>query len=754
MATIICPTCSAQYRISDDKISEKSRLRCKKCGAVFRLHDTIKLADELPLDHETPPKQSASRHEPYSPAPSPSEANTLEFDLASIQLHAASSSQTTEPLPPQEDLPLDMNLGELALDFGPASHETSEGETLSFGPLGIDDAETSSEGEDIHDHIAEITIDQPQESFAGFSFGGDEQQGRTAENADENLDFSFSANIPEDSREEEGIEEEEGFAKEGSEESYEPSVEQDLGAELNLELPIEKGTEPPPGQAQELPLSPEAKGSHEEPEHLQKEEAQPEEPLQTCCIDSLAMGLLRCEICGRDLKNKHQHAVELQQQRRRQLKEELVKAEVQIGFSDDQHESGTSEMRVVPAEDFSDVERALDALADGSFQESLKKKEARQTLAKTIKMVVAVAVIFVVVIGGVIWYLLPSPHEKLLVRYEELVSQQEVDPTSLVRLFLDAAIEKDEDIFQKITVMSTLPDISSGKILGASDEYEKTSIGKPGQRIVSLQEEIAAIEKQISEKTKLLNEYSSKTFSPVALEETLKSLEKRVSLLQAEFEAKDAENSQKLRGLQKELRETENGIQENRQISQKYLDAVDTVGKALYTNSVTKLRSLAEQKARLESQIQQEHKIYQQYDQKLKTEYDPQFAELDERIAQTKAMLQEASLLQDANQSPVVILSKELEQLTQMIIDKKSALEQTEQQLNEALNFFLSPEKKNRILKEQNSTEFSHVSKNVAVLLKVGKSSEQQASIVLKRYEAIVSDATLQSNWLIEKIAK
>jgi hypothetical protein len=48
-----------------------------------------------------------------------------------------------------------MNLGELALDFGPASHETSEGETLSFGPLGIDDAETSSEGEDIHDHIAE-----------------------------------------------------------------------------------------------------------------------------------------------------------------------------------------------------------------------------------------------------------------------------------------------------------------------------------------------------------------------------------------------------------------------------------------------------------------------------------------------------------------------------------------------------------------------------------------------------------------------
>ncbi len=61
MATIICPTCSAQYRISDDKISEKSRLRCKNVVLFFGCHDTIKLADELPLDHETPPKQSASR---------------------------------------------------------------------------------------------------------------------------------------------------------------------------------------------------------------------------------------------------------------------------------------------------------------------------------------------------------------------------------------------------------------------------------------------------------------------------------------------------------------------------------------------------------------------------------------------------------------------------------------------------------------------------------------------------------------------
>ncbi|GAK57211.1 chromosome segregation ATPases [Candidatus Vecturithrix granuli] len=411
-------------------------------------------------------------------------------------------------------------------------------------------------------------------------------------------------------------------------------------------------------------------------------------------------------------------------------------------------------MRVSSAEDFSDVERALDALADGSFQESIKKKEARQNVTKTLKMIVAIVVTVLVVIAGVLWYLLPSSHEKLVAQYEQLMSQQDADPTNLVRLFLDAAIEKDEEIFRKIAVMTALPEITSGKILGASDEYEKTSIGSPGQVISSLKGEIAALEEQISEKTKFLNEYSSKTFSPAALEEILKSLEKKIEILKAEFEAKDAENAKKLRGLQRELAETQDEIQKNQQISRKYLDATDTVGKALYTNSVTKLRSLAEQKARLEAQIQQENTAYQQHSQELKAEYAPRFSELEERVADTKAMLHEASLLQDASKSPVVILSKELEQLTQTIIDKKNALEQAEHQLKEALSFFLSPEKKNQIMNEQDSAEFSHVSKNVAALVKVGKSSEQQVSIVLKRYEAIVSSATLQSNWLIEKIAK
>ena len=755
MATIVCPACSAQYRISDEKISEKSRLRCKKCGTVFRLHDTIKLADESSPEHETPPSQPVRQTEPHKPVQPLSEDHTLEFDLAAIQLHTPSSVQETETPPPQENLSVDMNLGDMALDFGMPSRVDSEGETLSFGPLIPADEETPSGGEELHDHIAEISIDQSNPNLSGFLFGGDDQQGQPDKSADDNLDFSFSANIPEGSGEEgeENVEGEEGFTDEDLEESQASPTDQELGGELKLGVPEEE-IAAPAVEAQEPSISSKPEAQPAELEQPQPEEALPEEDLKTCCIDSLAMGLLRCEICGRNLKDKHQYAYELQRQRRQQLREELVKAEVQIGFSEEQYESDAGEMRVSPAEDFSDVERALDALADGSFQESIKKKEAKQTVAKTLKMIVVIGVAVVVVVAGVFWYLLPSSHEKLAARYEELMAQQEVEPTSLVRLFLDAAIENDEEIFRKITVMNTLPEITSGKILSAGDEYEKTSIGSPGQKISSLKEEIAALEKQISDKTKLLNEYSSKNFSPAALEETMKSLEKKIDTLKAEFEAKDAENAKKLKGLQRELAETQDEIQKNQEFSRKYLDATDTVGKALYTNSVTKLRSLAEQKARIETQIQQENTAYQQRNQELKAEYAPQFSDLETRVAETKAMLHEASLLQDANKSPVVILSKELEQLTQAIIDKKSALEQAEYQLKEALGFFLSPEKKNQIVNEQNSAEFFHVSKNVAALIKVGKSSEQQVSIVLKRYEAIVSNATLQSNWLIEKIAK
>lgn len=784
MATIVCPSCSAQYRISDEKITEKSRLRCKKCGTVFRLHDTLQeRGDSSPPPEDTPPKQAESS----------SEAPTLDFDLSAIQLQTPSAPQEaeSEPTSDQEDLSLDMNLGDLTLDFGAssepsseeetsdfgassdsssegetldfgASYEASEGETLSFGGASRLDAKTEGETE-LEDHITEMTVDQPDSAdFSGFSFESDNQQEESSDALDDSLDFSFSADIPEESDEEEG----EGFG-EGEGEFGEMPAEaqafsdesQDLGlslGDMNLETPAEDRSALPDEEAG-LPLSSEEDEmpplTGAEPPATE-EEAIPGTELANCCIDSLAMGLSQCEICGRDLKDYQQYARELQQQRREQLREELVKAEVQIGFSEESAEADRGKEHASSTEDFTDVERALDALADGTFQESIKKKEAKKTRTKTLKMFVAVLVLAVAAVGGGMWYFLPSSHEKLMAHYHEVIAQEEVDPTALVRLFLDAAIEKDQEIFQKLSIIQGIPEITEGRILGASDNVEKTSIGKPGQAVVQLNEDIAALEKQINEKTRLLNEYSSKTFSPAALEQSIQSLEQKFEELTAEFEVKDAELARKLMSLRKELQETQESIAKNKALSRKYLDATDTVGKALYTNSVTQLRALGEQQAQLEAQIQQENAEYQQKRQTLQNEYAPQFAELEERLSEARAMLKEANLLQDRERSPVVILSRELEQMTAEIIEKKERLEQAEQQLAEALRFFQQPEQQNRIVNEQQAAEFSFVERNVAVMLKAGTSSEQQVSVILKRYEAVLSGATLQSNWLVEKIAK
>jgi hypothetical protein len=479
-----------------------------------------------------------------------------------------------------------------------------------------------------------------------------------------------------------------------------------------------------------------------------------EEDLLTCCIDSLAMGLGRCEICGRNLEGKDQEfAKGLQQRRKQQLKEELLHGKAQVGFSEEQLDTEVS-TQVSAEEDFSDVERALDALADGSFQEAIKKREAKKTVAKTLKKILGFALVLLVVVGGIIWYILPSSHEKLLSRYEQLMSQTEVDPRALVKLFLDAVIKQDNEIFQRLSVIQTMPNITYGKIISVGDEYEETSLGIPGEMILTLEQKIATLEKQMEQKTELLKEYTSKTLSPRLIEESIKIIEKKIEVLNAEFENKDAEIAKKLVSLQRDLEKTEQDIVKNRQMSRKYVDDVTKIGKALYKNSLMKQKLLAEQKENLELRIQQETTEYQKRRQGLEAEYQPQFSRLEERLENEKSRLREARLLEDAEKSPVTTLSKELEQMTKTIIDKKNTLEETKEQLKTALTFFTRANERDVIAKKQNVTEFVHVSRNVAASIKFGGSAEQKTSIVLKRYQAIIADKTFQSDWLVENIAK
>jgi hypothetical protein len=445
-------------------------------------------------------------------------------------------------------------------------------------------------------------------------------------------------------------------------------------------------------------------------------------------------------------------AQELQHERRQQLKEELIAGEVQVGFSEELSES-QSQAQLHTSEDFSDVEQALDALADGTFHHKIKKKQAKKTFAKKLKMA-GVGLLILLAIGGLVnVFLLPSSHEKLQARYEELIVQENVDAGQLVQLFFDATIKQDLDIFSKLTILPTMPEITYGKVLNVGEEYEKNSLGVLGEEIAELEQTITNLEQENSDKTLLLQEYSAKNLSPGIIEDRIEQNEKKLAALQKEFEEKNAEISKKLSRLQQDLQDTEQEIVENREISRKYIDAIDTVGKALYENSVTKQQFLTDKKGKLQLQIQQEDAKYRKLRQDLEAEYDPQFSKLEERLKNEKVLYREATLLQDKEHSPVVVLTKELEQLTQTLIHKKEELERAQRQFSSALAFF-DPHERAQIANEQQHAEFLHVSKNVAASVKIGGSREQQVSIVMKRYQAVLPDKTFTGKWLVEKLAK
>ena len=748
MVEIVCPTCSTQYRVSESQLSTTSKLRCKKCDTVFRLQDNVK-------------------KETFSQSSDPlSDDQTMDIDLSKIELHYPEttppvSDESTMTVPP-DDLSLDMNLGELSLDFNtPSDSSSSEREpSLEIEEIPFPEDELSSEENtgEILDPLHDVS-EPAGTDFSDFSLsftGGSENE--TLSEAP-TLDFSFSAAVPQDDGEEgddevgeEGEEEDAGYEP-LSQEAYEAN---DLGiplGDVNFGTDVEELMESP--LEEESIVSGETVSyvsRREESEEVSYDESEDEE-LSACCIDSLAMGLTRCEICGRNLEGKDIRAAQqLQQQRRQELKESLIEAEIQVGFSEEPVDVDTS-VTVPSKEDFSDVERALDALADGTFHQEVKKKQAKKSFAKTLKMVVAGALAVIIIIALASLTLLPSAHERLQSRYEQLIAQKEIDAGKLVQLFFDAAIKKDPEIFQRLTIMGTMPDITYGKVISVGEEYEKTSLGVPGQRLNILEQEIAALNKEMEEKTALLEEYSSKNLSPKIIAERIKLIEKRLEALHQEFEEKDAEISKKLRRLERQLEEIDEDFSKNRQLARKYIDATDQVGKALYENSLIKQKYLAEQKDKVLLQIQQEEAKYQKLRQELEAEYQPLFTKNEDQLQSERFLFEQANLLQDKQRSPVVVLSKELEQMTQTVINKKEDFEDTKTQLNQALAFFELNERGQIAVKKQD-TEFVHVSKNVAASIKVGESLEQQVSIVLKHYQAILPDKTLQSDWLVEKIAK
>lgn len=731
MADIICPSCSTQYRISDEQLAKVSKLRCKKCNTVFQWQDHVQSAEE--------------------------EAPTLTYDASKL---GQPPSEPEEEASAQESS-LNFPLGDMSLDIS-SSEMAGGGFGKGFGSFFSDEEEETAAGdEEIQDHISapiqpQSGGDQNFSSF-NFSFGDGSEAEPSAEEPSE--DFSFSAAVPEGMPE--GEEGEEGSGEEGEPEAMqseeaeqEAEAPQAVGLDLSLGA-VEIGGETvamPADSAQEHAAEERALSSAPALEEQQAaQEYAPEEELSPCCIDSLAMGLPRCELCGKDLQGKDRRmALELQKRRRQQLKQELSGGSVQVGFSEEQLEAAGHHVHV--AEDFSDVEKALDDLASGTFHHAVKKKASKKQLQKTLKTLMAGAVGLVLLAGVVFWTLIPSAHEQLQKRYDTLSAAQETNPKTLVELFFDAAIAKDADIFRRLTIMPDMPAIASGKVLNVGEEYEAASIGTPGRRKDELEKEINMLEQQIKQQSALLDEYSSKNLSPTLLQERIESDQQKLVDATDEFNAQDAELRKKLDSLEDDVREVDANLKKCRQDLRKYISDATEVGKAIYNASVKNQKFLEDKMAKLILQHQREDKKYKKARSELEQKFQPEFVRLQERIKSQKALLREANLLQDKQESPVVVLNKEIEKLSHALDEKKKELEQISAQLSAAMAFFTNADAQQRLAQQQAVTEFRHVSKNVAALVKMERGKEQQMSLVLKRYQAVNPSETIESQWLVEKM--
>lgn len=753
MAVIVCPICSTRYRVTDAQLSKASRLKCKKCKTVFPVSDNIKdeQTDSVPEAGSVPEVGSVPE------SGGASSFGNLEFPGSPTPQTRPNDSEASENFAPDggsDEMTLDFN-------FSSDSRQTSVAPTLDFSFSAIT-PDPSSQSEDreevaIEDHISNSLHNGQGHldvGLGGLALTGGPNDGETTLSMDGgSLDFSFSAVMPEtppDAGEEEG-------ARSDAGEIQDLSLGLDLGplpddatmtmsdstsgtsASLNLDISLTEGS----GEAVGGRASGYAAG-------VQGEDVRgDQEPLDTCCVDSLAMGMTTCELCGRNLQG-----VDSQQflkQRHEQLRSELPEGESHVGFSG---ESGPASIPIPGDEDFSDVERALDALADGTFEKEIKKREAHKHRGKRLKFIGVGAVLGVILIIGAGVMLLPSGHERLLGQYEDLMNRPEIDPKMLVELFFDAAARQDHDIFQKISVMPTMPDITGGSVVNVGEEYEHTSLGQLGKDVATLETELATLQATYQSTEKQWKEASAVDLSPNMVKGNIDQLLQKQASLQAEFDEKEQESFQKTNGLEADIREAEQELEINRQRAQQYIDATDKQGKAMYTASIRNQQSLSDKLGKLEGLLADERLSHANRMRALEAEYTPQFQKFAEDIAVRQALYEKAVLYADSEKSPLIVLDAELKALKNTIAEAEQTLKQKQEQLALVFDFFKRQDRRQQAEQSRNDAEFTHVSMNVVASVKFRGAGKQQVPIILKRYQAVVGDQTIQGDWVVESILR
>ncbi len=761
MAAIVCPICSTRYRVTDAQLSKASRLKCKKCKTVFPVSDNIR--DEDTIDDGD------------SSAASPPKSETSSL-AGSLDLPGTQDFQTDQEEPGGIAAAPEADSEAMTLDFNFASMDGAENAApamdFSFSAVMPEAPDEDDEDDDVEldDHIADsLHNDQGQLNvgLGGLPLSGGTDDGESTLSMDggSNLDFSFNAAMPEASPDHE----------ESEDESYEEGdVAEDDGAMQDLSLGLDLGAPPDDATMTMSDSTSETSSSMNLDTSLTESDdagdfedtaagdtdyddgggyADDQEELDTCCVDSLAMGMTTCELCGRDLQGAgSQNSAN---QRREQLHDEMPAGETQIGFSGEGPATGEqSPILTSDDDDFSDVEQALDALADGSFEKEIKKREAKKTRGSRLKFIAIgiVAGVIAIIGGGVL--LLPSSHERLTKRYEDLMAQPELNPKTVVALFLDAAAKQDQEIFGYLSVMPSMPDISGGTVVTVGEDYERTSLGQLGKDVAQLKTELDALQTTYENTEKQWQEAGAVDLSPNLINANIDQLLQKQATLQTEFDEKEQASLQKTISLQTKIQETEEELDANRLRAQQYIDATDKQGKAMYTASVRNQQSLSDKLGKLEASLADERLSHAKRMRDLEAEYNPQFQKITEDLAVQRELYDMAVLYADSKKSPLVVLDIKLKELKSTMVEKEQTLKQKEQHLSTAFNFFKRQERRQQAEQHSNDAEFVHVSKNVVALVNFKGSGKREVPIVLKRYQGIVGEQTIQGDWVVEAVLR
>lgn len=475
------------------------------------------------------------------------------------------------------------------------------------------------------------------------------------------------------------------------------------------------------------------------------QESQKEQALASCCIESLALGRDTCYICGRKLERQSKEVEEeLEKTRTQRIQDRTKTSTPTISLSQTVQDKNFQPLSTSSAEDFSDLEKALDTLA----RESPGAKQIQLTKRKNMLTYGLAILVGLLGLAGLAKIILPSSHEKLMKQYDQIMAKGEPTPEEIVELGLVAAKHEDTEVFSLISMVRNFPEISGGKVLSVNTPYDQQNLGRLSQKKIDLQQNVKSLEEQIKEKNSELEKLSSNKISPKTLKDSLERSQQELKDLTAQYEKKKEEAIAEVASLEQKLQTLREERIEAIETQKRNIDRVDSIGRALYTTHVQREKTLTEQILQTEKDLRMARDQHRRRLSELANQYVPRIEALKTEITETEKQLEMVEEFQDPSRSPIEHMKAEIDTLNVELASLKKQQEEIQALFQEALTYFKNPEEQ-QVLSSDPNCEFSSVKRDAVLDL---QSSSGKGMWVLKRYEVQCQDKTFRSHWLISQI--